>query len=320
MTRRSLSPVFVLILLLAPVGVMAKLCGGDVDGHHVACDCGDVVVSDVVLGYDPVTHSTCSGNGLVVRAMGASQGVTVDLRGTTLRGSGKGTGVLILYGGPGGAHVISSGAPATIQNFRDGVFGHGSDAVALIDGVVAVGNKRDGVRVDTGAYEIRNSQAQGSGRDGFSLSGKGFRVSGTHAVNSKRYGYFVMGGGGTLGSAGAGPVAEISGAAGFSIAGSGHRLVDCVARHAAKHGVMLYGMHFEVRGCTASDNGWDGIFGMGMDLRVADNQALNNNSSGLFVSGMQARDLGGNKGSGNRGLHPQHPVVQCEISRRPCLP
>lgn len=320
MMRRAMPSLLGLVLLLVPMGARAKLCGDDVDGRHVACACGDVVVSDVVLGYDPVTRSTCAGNGLVVRAIGARQGVTVDLHGNTLHGSGQGSGVLILYGGPGGARLVSSGAPATIANFRDGVLGHGSDAVASIEDVVATGNKRDGIRVDSGAYVIRNSQAQNSGRDGFALSGQGFELSATRAANNKRNGYFVMGWNGALGSAGAGPVSENNGAAGFSIAGMGHHLVDCVARHAGKHGVLLYGMHFEVRGCTASDNGWDGIFGMGMDLRLADNQATDNTSSGLFVAGMQVQDLGGNTGSGNRGLRPQHPVAQCEIGRQPCLP
>src|SRR5205814_4378675 len=97
-----------LVLALLSGKVEAKLCGDDVGGQDVACACGDVIVSDVVLGAaDPVTQERCAGDGLVVRAPQASKSLTVDLHGQTLRGLGHGAGLLLLDGGPGGASVVS---------------------------------------------------------------------------------------------------------------------------------------------------------------------------------------------------------------------
>ena len=45
----------------------AKLCGDDVGGRDIACDCGDTVVSSVVLRDDPVTTRECPSDGLIVR-------------------------------------------------------------------------------------------------------------------------------------------------------------------------------------------------------------------------------------------------------------
>ena len=320
MMRRTLSLFFLFALLLVPLSAVAKLCGDDVNGQDVPCACGDVVASDVVLGSDPVTHTICDGDGLIVRAMDATHGVTVDLHGSTLHGTGSGAGVFILYGGPGGAHVVSSNGPATLQGFRDGVFAHGADAVALVDGVIALNSRRDGMRLDTGAYEIRNSEAQGSGRDGFSVSGRGYRLNATRATNSKRYGYFVMGSYAALGTKGAGLIADDSGEAGFDLNGMGHELQDCVARRSHGNGVHLNGMHYDIRGCTVSDNSGDGIGGAGESSVLADNQAVNNEKNGILVDGVHAQDLGGNGGSGNLGLHQQTPVWQCKIGRQPCEP
>jgi hypothetical protein len=306
------------ILAGAPAG--AKLCGDDVGGQDVPCACGDVVASDLVLDDDPVVQTPCPSDGLIVRATEAPRGVTIDLRGKTLRGTGQGAGVWMLYGGPGGAHLVSTGGPAAIEGFRDGVVAHGADSAALIDGVVAVRSARDGVRVETSGYEIRNAEARDSGRDGFAVSGSGFRLSATRAVRSARTGFYVMGEDGTLGLVGAGLVADAGAGEGFNVMGMGHHLLDCVATGNAEDGVHLYGMHLEIRGCTATGNGADGISGMGMDWRVVGNQANDNDGNGILVGGMQVVDQGGNRGSGNRGLHQRRPPSQCEISGLPCLP
>ncbi len=71
----------VLGLFLLPASATAKLCGNHVGGRRVPCACGDIVASDLVLTDDPVGNSVCPGDGLIVRAIGATHGVTVDLRG-----------------------------------------------------------------------------------------------------------------------------------------------------------------------------------------------------------------------------------------------
>jgi hypothetical protein len=310
--------VWVSLVLLAPLGAHAKLCGDDVQGRDVPCECGDIVASDVVLGNDPVTQTTCAHDGLVVRAPDWPRSVTVDLSGRTLRGGIHGTGIKVLHGGQGGARIISSGAPANIEGFDDGILAHGSGALALIESVVPVGNHRDGIRVSGGDdYEIRNCEVRGAGRDGFSLTGSGFRLKGTRAVGSKRSGYNVMGQNGVLGEPGAGLVAEANGEFGFNLMGMGHRVVECVASGAGKDGIMVMGMNLEIRGCTLAANGGSGISGMGGVL-LAGNRALNNDKNGIYVVGPEARDGGGNSGSGSRGIGTNIPPVDCEIRRLPC--
>ena len=307
-------------VLLAPVGVGAKLCGDNVGGQDVPCACGDTVVSSLTLGNDPVLDGVCPADGLIVRVPAGSVGVTIDLQGKTLQGSGNGAGVWVISGGTGGARVVSTGGPATIEGFRDGILGHGADTVRLIDGIVVLQSTRDGMRIGGENYEIRNSEVRNSGRDGYGAMGKGFHLTATRAVHSGRFAYFVMGQDASLGAPGAGIVADGSGAAGFAVMGMGHHLIDCTVSGSGKEGIHLNGMHYEIRGCQVRGSGGDGIGGMGMDWTFGGNQAIDNDGNGILVGGHDVVDAGGNSGSGNRGLRQQRPAVQCEIDGRPCRP
>jgi len=309
----------VAILALVPAAWAGNLCGDDVAGIDVPCGCGDIVVSDVVLKNDPVTTEICGDDGLIVRAAEAARGVTIDLRGHTLRGGSRGTGILVLHGGPGGARLISSVRRASIEGFADGIFAHGATSLALLENIEVVNSHRDGIRVDAVGYEIRNAEAHHAGRHGFSLAGRGFRLSATRAVGAARAGYFVMGQDATLGAPGAGPVTEAAGDVGFNVMGMGHTLLDCVARGSAKDGVMLMGSVIDVRGCTATDNRADGIGGMGSAVRLSNNRADGNARHGIVVDGPQVEDQGGNSGAGNRGDGARDGAVQCEIHRQPCV-
>jgi len=294
-----------------------KLCGDSVDGHNVPCACGDTVVSDVVLADDPVTQSVCPSDGLIVRAADAAHGVTIDLHGHTLRGSGSGTGVWILYGGPGGARLVSADAPALVEGFEDGVVAQGSDSVALIEGLRVRHSAHDGVRVRAENYRIHATDVETSGRDGFSLDGHGFEITATHAFNSGRFGYFVVGENGLIGVAGAGNRSEGSGHAGFRLSGNGHQLIECAASAAGDAGVQLNGMHYTVSGCVAERNLGDGMTGIGMDWHLSGNRAMDNGNNGLVVRGAGLADGGGNRGARNRGRHEQTPA-QCEINGIAC--
>jgi len=265
-------------------------------------------------------QAPCSGDGLVVHASGATQGVTVDLHGKTLRGTGNGVGLWVLAGGPGGARIVSTGGSGSIVNFRDGVVGHGADSLALLDGVVVAQSARDGVRVEAGSYEIRNTEARDSGRDGVAVTGTGYRLSAARAVRSGRYGFYIMGNDATIGVPGAGVVADAGAGEGINLMGMGHHLIDCGATGNAEDGVHLYGMRLEIRGCTATGNGGNGIYGMGGTWQVAGNRADDNDNNGVLVYGMNVVDQGGNSGFGNRGLHQHRWPAQCEISGRTCLP
>jgi hypothetical protein len=308
-------------LLLSPPHATAKLCGDDVEGEDVPCDCGDTIASDVSLDDDPVVSASCPSDALIVRAPEAAESIDIDLAGHTLRGAGSGVGLWVLHGGPGGARIVSTGGPATIEGFRDGVVSHGQASVAMLEGVVVRHSGRDGVRLfDVMGAMIRDVETVDSGRDGFSLMGKEFTLANTRAVSSQRHGYHLMGGGGVIGQAGAGNTAEDSGGNGFSVMGMGHRFVECVATGSGGDGVKLAGMHYEITGCEARENGGDGIGGRGMAWRLAGNRAIDNDKNGILVSGTDVADDGGNFGAGNRGLDQHTAPVQCEIGGSPCAP
>jgi len=128
-----------------------------------------------------------------------------------------------------------------------------------------------------------------------------------------------MGDHATLGTAGAGPVAEDSGYGGFSVMGMNHRLLECAASGSREDGLRLWGMHFDVRGCIATGNHKDGINGMGEDWWVTGNHANGNDHDGIVIGGIRVADLGGNGGSGNRGLGKQGRATQWP-DQRPRLP
>lgn len=307
-------------LLTSPAG--AKLCGDNVSGSDVPCACGDVLVSDVVLGDDPiVTAGPCPSDGLVVRVAGTARGVVINLNGTHLQGSRQGTGIWVVHGGLGGARIVSPAGSATIEGFRDGIMANGADTVALIDGVVVQDSVRDGFRLRAPGYEVRNCEAHSSGGYGFSLMGSNYRVSATRATDNEEANYYIMGQGGTLGVPGAGLVSE-GGDYGFKMMGMGHRLIGCSATGASDAGLRFWGMNIHIRDCAASDNAGDGISGYGMDLQLSGNHATDNGGEGVLVDGLvrQVQDQGGNSGSGNQGLKRSGPAVQCAIAGQPCLP
>lgn len=300
------------------VPVAAKLCGDDVDGHDVPCACGDVVVSSVALGDDPILHGACPHDGLIVRAPDATQTLVIDLRGQTLRGTGAGVGIRLLAGGPGGARVVSTGGSATIVGFEDGIVARGGDAIALIEDVVVTASGRDGVRVEGTGFAVQRTEVRGAKRDGFALGGRAFLIVQTHAADCGRFGYNVMGNGGQIGQPGAGNLAERSGNDGFIVMGEGHFVAECTAMFGRKSGVRLQAVDVDVRGCSATDNSGDGIEGLGNYWHLSDNQALRNAGNGITVRGEGLVDDGGNRGTENRGRERPRGAVQCRIGGKPC--
>jgi hypothetical protein len=244
--------------------------------------------------------------------------LTIDLQGQTLRGRGRGAGILVLYGGPGGASVVSSNGPASIEGFEDGLVGRGNDVIALVEALRVRGSGRDGVRIHGNGYEIRETQVHDAGRDGFAVNGTGYRLENTLAINSGRYGYFIMGNNGQLGAPGRG-VAALNGAkAGFTAMGAGHRFADCRAAGNLADGLRLMGTRHEVTRCTADENRGDGISGTGSGWSVVGNQARNNGNDGIAIRGQGMVEGGHNLGSGNRGERTERPA-QCEVGGVACI-
>jgi hypothetical protein len=305
------------LLIAAPA--VAGLCGDDIDGRDVPCACGDVVVSSVVLGDDPVvTAGPCPADGLIVRNPDSPRTLVIDLHGRTLRGSGTGVGLRVLAGGPGGALVVSGGGPALISGFADGITARGVDALARLEDVVIADPRRDGVRISGSEFQVRRVEVHGAVRDGFSLGGRGFEIANTRAIGSGRYGYFVMGHAARIGRPGAGNLAERSGAAGFNVMGGGHLIADCGAEYGRKVGVHLQAAEMDVRGCRATDNAGNGIEGLGNAWRLSGNEAVRNGGDGLRVRGPGLVDEGGNRGSDNGEATAASAPVQCAISGAAC--
>jgi hypothetical protein len=309
------------VLLVLPVvwalPASARLCGDDVRGEDVPCACGDVVVSDLRLGDDPVFAAPCASDGLIVDARGVERAVTIDLRGRTLRGLGRGTGILVLHGGPGGARIVSTEGVARIDGFEDGLAGRGSDAIGLVENLHVRRSGRDGIRLHGDGFEIRATRVLGAGRDGFSLNGRNYRLEQTLAIDSGRYGYFIMGTEGQLGSPGKGVAALNSTKTGFTAMGADHRFVDCEASGNLEDGLHLLGMRHQIAGCRADENRRDGIAGTGSGWWVVANRASGNGNDGIAIRGPNMVDGGRNQGSDNRGERNRRPV-QCEVGGAAC--
>jgi hypothetical protein len=317
LTRRVVA-LFALAGLWVGMPAAAKLCGDDVGGNDVPCACGDIVVSDVVLGDDPVSREVCPHDGLIVRAADARDGLLIDLHGRALRGSGQGAAVRVVAGGAGGARVVSSGGTARLEGFEDGVVGRGSNSVGLIEDLLIATSRRDGVRVTADDFVIRRVEVRDAGRDGFGLGGRGFQIDATRSVDSKRFGYFVMGDSGIIGRADAGNVALGSGHAGFNVMGAGHALTNCTAQGGGRVGLHLQAAQLTVRGCQAHANAGNGIEGVGNRWRLQDNLAADNRGDGIAVRGSRLADAGGNRGERNGNDEPGRPAVQCEIDGAAC--
>lgn len=317
--RLTASLVLGLTAVVALAGsAAAKRCGDNVDGLDVPCACGDEVVASTVLGDDPVVHSTCPFDGLLIRATDEGASLEIDLAGHTLRGKGRGIGLRVIGGGPGGASIVSRGGTAVLEGFDDGIVARGSDGVALIQDLAIRASRRDGIRVTGRDFVVRRVTVEGSHRDGFAVGGTGFEVTETRATDCGRFGYLVMGDSGIVGGPGNGNVAERSGMAGFNLMGAGHTLAACQARGGRKDGVVLQASGLDVRGCESRDNAGDGITGTGNGLQLENNLALDNGGNGLVVRGPRAIDAGGNRGGGNRGDRRTRDAVQCAIGGAPC--
>lgn len=297
----------------------AAFCGDDVNGSDVPCACGDIVVSNLTLGDDPIATATCPSDGLLIDAHRKTDGVVIDLHGLTLRGSGRGVGVWVLNGGPSGARLTSSNGTATVEGFQDGVVARGNDAIVLLENLRVNRVSRDGVRVQGDGYTIRATEVVGAGRDGFALSGRRYAIEGTRATGSKRFGYMGMGVDGRFGAPNAGSEALESGKAGFNVMGSGHRFASCAARANGEDGFRLMGTRLEIASCVAEANKEDGISGTGVGWWLGANRGVANGNNGIEVRGMGMTDGGRNFGEANRGARRQQGAIQCEIGGTACL-
>lgn len=185
--RRSRRLLWILAALLAfPAHALAAECGEDVAGGRVACACGDVLISDLSLHPgDPLVQEACATDGLIVDAAPGSDALQIDLGGLTIRGSGMGTGLLVLDGGEGGARI--TGGDAIIQGFMAGLRANRTGALAELSGVRAVENAGDGVVLRGRDVRVTRVFAVANGRDGIRLGGRDYVLDDVDArANGRR--------------------------------------------------------------------------------------------------------------------------------------
>jgi parallel beta-helix repeat protein len=130
--------------------------------QDIPCDCGDTVLSDTKLnGGDPVTFTTCTGEGLVIGA----NGITLNCDDLSLTGSGIDDGIL-----------ISSKSGVTVKNCLISEFANGIEADSC-DGLTLKSNKllfnfENGINfVSTTNSLLKANFSHDNDDDGISLDG-----------------------------------------------------------------------------------------------------------------------------------------------------
>lgn len=265
-----------LTIALLSCPAAARLCGDDVDGHDVPCDCGDTLVSSIVLGDDPVVAAACDGDALSVYAPQRSAPIVIDLAGRVLRGVGNGTGIHVINGGSAGVEVISSGGMAQIESFRDGIVARLAPGITLLQGVSIESCGRDGVRL-VGDYAVLDLvDVRRVGRDGFSLRGHELELRQVRALDNGRFGFLVTGSRAHLGFPAAGATSSHNARDGFLLIGSEHELIGCDASSNGEDGIHLNGVRFHVEGCFIGYNAGGAIGGNLSNNRLFDNQIVSN--------------------------------------------
>ena len=203
----TLLRVFSTTLLVLSAGVaLASNCGDDVNGQRVPCACGDTVVSDTrLVKTDPVVTQRCPDDGLVLRAAGQVESLTLDLAGLPLTGQGSGVGIQVLDGGSRGAILIGGkdGSPGQVAGFRVGISARGSRAILGAENLVVFGNETDGVRLSGRGATLSGVVADDNGSSGVRAHGRDHSLEGVSAAGNGRYDLRVSGNGHYVGTDGA---------------------------------------------------------------------------------------------------------------------
>jgi hypothetical protein len=241
------------LLVTSPRAALAAFCGDDVGGSRVACACGDEVVSSTTLSStDPVTVEPCSGDGLIVSVPRDSTGITLDLGGLSIVGTGTGVGIRVVRGGSEGSRIVgggSGGALAEIANFRTGISGSGRNVLAEVSGIYVHDNRSDGLRIHSSGVRIEGVVSESNGRDGVSLLGHGNRVDGVVSDGNLADGVKVRGKEATVSADSAGNRGN-----GFVVSGHGNRVDGSTAASNGGVGIVTAGKEMEVGRLDMADN------------------------------------------------------------------
>ena len=210
---------------LASVALLALGLGaasGRAGGGTAIASCGQTVTTNAVVIQD----LTCSGPGIVV---GAS-GITIDLKGFTLRGDRDPTDYGIDDSGGYDQVAVKNG---TVRNFGVGVIGLNGSGGLKVTGVVAAGNSIGGIAALGDSASIASSTVAGNASYGVDILGDGASVVSTTSAGNTADGIIVAGDGTSIKSS--------------TVAGNGDR------------GIVVAGDAATIKSSRASGNGGVGI-------------------------------------------------------------
>jgi hypothetical protein len=149
--------VLVTLAALVLVTVAPEANGG---GGTPITTCGQTVTTNAVL----TVNLSCTGNGVVV---GAS-GITIDLKGFTIRGDGDSAsdeGIDV----SGGFDSVSV-KNGVVRTFGNGVYANAADRLR-VTGIVSSGNLSDGFSLSGASVSVTSSAAYGNGQVGIFVLG-----------------------------------------------------------------------------------------------------------------------------------------------------
>jgi hypothetical protein len=217
-------------------------------GTTTITTCSTTVATNAVLANDLV----CSGDGIVVGA----PGITIDLKGFTIRGDG-GTDD---YGiDDTGGHDRVTVKNGTVRGFYDGIHAESADG-----------------------FSVTNVVSSGNAVWGMNLFGNKVAVTSSTASGNTQYGIGIAGGSASIKSS------TVSGNTfiGVSISGDAGRITSTDAS-GSQYGISIAGAGASVKSSTVTGNGLEGIVVNGDAAKISGNHADGNG----FYGG--ATDLGG---------------------------
>ena len=231
--RASLAAVVALVLVA--VVPEANSAGG-----MPITTCGQVVTTNAVLTQNLV----CTGDGIVV----AAPGITIDLKGFTIRGDRE-LGDWGIDDSAGYDNVtIKNGL---LRNFGNGIDAEGADRVS-VSNLVANGNAIYGILIQGESAKVQSSTASGNATAGIFVGGDFAQVKSSTTAGNGSYGMIVSGDFVQIKSS----TAAGSSTLGFEVLGDSAQVISSIATGNGVDGVYVSGDAPSIRGNRADGNGF----------------------------------------------------------------
>jgi hypothetical protein len=306
------------LFLLALLSLIVSLGSGAVTRAHAAdcgdgvapCGCDDTVVVDTTLdATDPVTSTICPCNGLTVQG----GGVTLDLGGRTLTGSGQCVGIEVSAFGVtvvnGHIHNFGTGLEAfdhdgrfaSLELANNDTGARVRSAGNVLAKSIVHQNRRLGIAVDRGG-SVRNVLVTGNGGAGI-LVGDSGKVERSTVTHNAEAGVLVTGVGGTI----ANSSVRDNGAEGIVVAVTGNTVARNVVTQNLGTGIDVSGGGHAIDQNRVTANGGHGInFVAGGGNTVTRNiTSLNGGDDkqfhGMLVGAVES-EFSGNRSERNAGF------------------